>query len=384
MPVRCPNCGTENRDVARFCMQCRAPLVSGIVCARCGTTNPPYARFCQQCAAPLSGASPGASPAIHVPPMYISPAPTPAPAPARTRGRGRDRWIMVGGALLGAIVMGTCLIVIAGAVLLSGLPAATPVARAATNTPGAPRPPTGMPASPTSTATPPPTATATPAPPTATPIPTATPVPTRTPLPLRRPTITAELVPGQSPIAGGQVAVKVCWSNIDDRAEAVYVSGGDLDAQKNRRNSPSNCVNDVYVSGLKLGQNTFEFRVEVRAGTQSVAATTRLEITAAPKTCPPNPALVEIKNHLDGGLTLYLSGPDRVTIWVPAKGMKRVCLIPGTYAYTAKIVGYNDHTGSKSFTTESICWCWDWYPKDQEPADTSCDCSENPQDYSPP
>jgi serine/threonine-protein kinase len=53
----CPHCGTENRDVARFCQNCSEPLVSELICPSCGTPNPVQARFCLNCAEPLRGRS---------------------------------------------------------------------------------------------------------------------------------------------------------------------------------------------------------------------------------------------------------------------------------------------------------------------------------------
>jgi len=58
MPRICPQCGTANRDTARFCINCAAPVVSEILCPACRTPNPPAARFCLHCAAPLRGATP--------------------------------------------------------------------------------------------------------------------------------------------------------------------------------------------------------------------------------------------------------------------------------------------------------------------------------------
>lgn len=51
----CPHCGTENRDIARFCAGCSQPLVTELVCPSCKTANPVSARFCQNCATPLRG-----------------------------------------------------------------------------------------------------------------------------------------------------------------------------------------------------------------------------------------------------------------------------------------------------------------------------------------
>jgi hypothetical protein len=45
----CPSCGHPNREGARFCAQCAAPLSEAITCASCGTTNPPGTRYCDSC-----------------------------------------------------------------------------------------------------------------------------------------------------------------------------------------------------------------------------------------------------------------------------------------------------------------------------------------------
>ena len=58
MTQNCSHCGTRNRDTARFCIGCSAPLAE-LVCPNCGTANSATARFCQQCATPLqNGAVP--------------------------------------------------------------------------------------------------------------------------------------------------------------------------------------------------------------------------------------------------------------------------------------------------------------------------------------
>src|SRR5215469_9322604 len=50
--MRCSKCGTENREVARFCNHCAAPLPPQ--CPACGAVNEPGARFCDACATALS------------------------------------------------------------------------------------------------------------------------------------------------------------------------------------------------------------------------------------------------------------------------------------------------------------------------------------------
>ncbi len=85
MPIKCPQCGTENLDGALFCDECGAslsevaaapaetaapeaahppaevsapaqvPAVAGALkCPSCGHENPPDARFCENCGAPLT------------------------------------------------------------------------------------------------------------------------------------------------------------------------------------------------------------------------------------------------------------------------------------------------------------------------------------------
>jgi class 3 adenylate cyclase/tetratricopeptide (TPR) repeat protein len=50
--MRCPKCGAENPDRARFCVECASPFVRR--CPTCKAENPPTAKFCLECATPLS------------------------------------------------------------------------------------------------------------------------------------------------------------------------------------------------------------------------------------------------------------------------------------------------------------------------------------------
>ena len=61
MTVYCPTCGAENRDTARFCIQCGATTTPELICPACRTPNPDNARFCLQCGTPIRGATPAAS-----------------------------------------------------------------------------------------------------------------------------------------------------------------------------------------------------------------------------------------------------------------------------------------------------------------------------------
>jgi class 3 adenylate cyclase len=49
--MRCPNCGSENRQGAKFCDECAAPLP--LRCPNCGNENRQGAKFCNDCATPL-------------------------------------------------------------------------------------------------------------------------------------------------------------------------------------------------------------------------------------------------------------------------------------------------------------------------------------------
>ncbi len=103
--------------------------------------------------------------------------------------------------------------------------------------------------------------------------------PTRPPGSLRQPRLTAEIVPGQNLVAGGRATIKVCWSDIDDRAKSVLVSGGDLDPQKNR--GGPGCVNDVYVDIRQEGSNTYTFRLDVASDTGHITQTAEVTVVAA-------------------------------------------------------------------------------------------------------
>ncbi len=60
--IRCPNCGTLNRDASRFCNDCGTRLLqTQIRCPMCGTSNPVGTIFCDRCHArlvPLEGVVP--------------------------------------------------------------------------------------------------------------------------------------------------------------------------------------------------------------------------------------------------------------------------------------------------------------------------------------
>jgi class 3 adenylate cyclase/predicted ATPase len=57
--MRCPACGANNDEAARFCEDCGSPLA--LVCQSCGTPATPGKRFCRNCGSALSDLAPVAS-----------------------------------------------------------------------------------------------------------------------------------------------------------------------------------------------------------------------------------------------------------------------------------------------------------------------------------
>src|SRR5262249_44527852 len=56
---KCAKCGADNREGAKFCNECAAPVEAS--CPRCGARNKPAAKFCDECGTSL-GSSAAASP----------------------------------------------------------------------------------------------------------------------------------------------------------------------------------------------------------------------------------------------------------------------------------------------------------------------------------
>src|SRR5579871_2151442 len=52
--MRCSNCGAENPERAKFCVECASPFARR--CPSCNAENPPAAKFCLECAKPLDHA----------------------------------------------------------------------------------------------------------------------------------------------------------------------------------------------------------------------------------------------------------------------------------------------------------------------------------------
>ncbi|MEA2461035.1 MAG: hypothetical protein QOH90_1212, partial [Actinomycetota bacterium] len=57
----CDQCGTENRDGAKFCKGCGSTLTETSVCSSCGAALEPGAVFCDECGTPTNAAATGAT-----------------------------------------------------------------------------------------------------------------------------------------------------------------------------------------------------------------------------------------------------------------------------------------------------------------------------------
>src|SRR5437867_9885833 len=58
--MRCPQCGYDNKERAKFCNECGSRLE--VLCAACATTNPPGSKFCSGCGSPLATSPPASNP----------------------------------------------------------------------------------------------------------------------------------------------------------------------------------------------------------------------------------------------------------------------------------------------------------------------------------
>jgi predicted amidophosphoribosyltransferase len=56
--MKCPSCGHENREHAKFCEECARPVRAVRVCSKCGAELRPAAKFCDECATPTASAQP--------------------------------------------------------------------------------------------------------------------------------------------------------------------------------------------------------------------------------------------------------------------------------------------------------------------------------------
>ena len=65
--LRCSTCGHENRESARFCGSCAAPLTKATSCRGCGAANPPGQKFCDACGRPLAATPTAREPRTYTP-----------------------------------------------------------------------------------------------------------------------------------------------------------------------------------------------------------------------------------------------------------------------------------------------------------------------------
>ena len=67
--MRCPQCQHQNRDGAKFCEECAAPLARA--CANCGSQLSASAKFCSECAHPAASPPTRAQPRLAAPEAHI-------------------------------------------------------------------------------------------------------------------------------------------------------------------------------------------------------------------------------------------------------------------------------------------------------------------------
>ena len=58
--MRCPQCGHDNKEKAKFCNECGSRLE--VICAACATPNPLGSKFCSGCGSPLTAQPPASKP----------------------------------------------------------------------------------------------------------------------------------------------------------------------------------------------------------------------------------------------------------------------------------------------------------------------------------
>ena len=57
--MNCTKCGAENREGAKFCNECAAPIEAS--CPKCGSKNKPSAKFCDECGMSLGSSAPASA-----------------------------------------------------------------------------------------------------------------------------------------------------------------------------------------------------------------------------------------------------------------------------------------------------------------------------------
>jgi hypothetical protein len=69
--MRCPSCGTDTPNGAKFCIDYGTALRPR--CPRCGTDNVPRAKFCGECGTPLTEQPPTPPPSSFQSPLSHTP-----------------------------------------------------------------------------------------------------------------------------------------------------------------------------------------------------------------------------------------------------------------------------------------------------------------------
>ncbi|MBN1137834.1 MAG: SH3 domain-containing protein [Anaerolineae bacterium] len=170
-------------------------------------------------------------------------------------------------------------------------------------------------------------------------------------------------------------------------AKAVDTVMADTVLSVKRRSSTNEWVEVGAPSGKKGWCRTGELALNVSlSGYAAVqvapTATPPPPSPTAPKVCPSNPALVSITNLLDVSLRLDLKGPGTYRLNFAAGQTRNVCLLAGTYSYSA-VAGGSTYNFSKSRTFEAGRRnCLSFYPTDMDAPD--CNAPEDPGAYSPP
>ncbi len=116
--------------------------------------------------------------------------------------------------------------------------------------------------------------------------------------------------------------------------------------------------------------------VENSPSNQQAAANT--EDASLGGVCTEDPAMIEIENALAEPLTVHIKGFESGSVTIPARGIKRVCLVRTYYDFSTESESFRPIAGNKAFLSlECECWKLFFLFPWQEP----CTCSNNPDDY---
>jgi len=119
----------------------------------------------------------------------------------------------------------------------------------------------------------------------------------------------------------------------------------------------------------------------VRFGELTSVAIVVPAATPTPKACPPDAALVSVINELGTRLSLSLKGPQNFSLYLSAGQTRNICVVRGTYSWTASASGFATKTGSKALDSTTPK-CWWWYSGLK--VHTVCNAPTSRSAYSPP